>query len=108
MKIGKTLACALAAMGMATAANAAVFNGSFEDIGGQTLNARGWNHFSSVPGWTGVPNVEIQSSSTLGSIDAHDGEYYAELDTNQDAGMFQDIFLTGGSCLLYTSDAADD
>ncbi len=71
-----------------------VTNGSFED---NPLGSGNWSHFSNVPGWTGDPNVEIQSNRTLGSIDAKDGSYYAELDTNQDAGMFQDIFLNAGS-----------
>ncbi|MEM8655715.1 MAG: VPLPA-CTERM sorting domain-containing protein [Pseudomonadota bacterium] len=77
-----------------------VENGSFEDIGDGTLNGRGWNHFSDVPGWTGDPNVEIQSNSTLGSIDTPFGTRYVELDTNQDAGIFQDISLSAGSYML--------
>lgn len=74
-----------------------VVNGSFEDIGDGSFNGRGWNHFSDVPGWTGDPNVEIQSNSTLGSIDAEDGVRYAELDTNQDAAIFQNIALEAGT-----------
>ncbi|MCK0096474.1 VPLPA-CTERM sorting domain-containing protein [Yoonia sp. F2084L] len=91
-----------AAMAIATsgASAATVINGSFEDIGDGALNGSGWNIFSSVPGWTGSPNIEIQSDRTLGSIDAQDGNYYAELDTNQDAGIFQNIALDAGSYSL--------
>ena len=74
-----------------------VTNGSFEDIGEGSFNRAGWNHFSDVPGWTGEPNIEIQSNSTLGSIDAQSGVNYAELDTNQDAAMFQNIALDAGT-----------
>ena len=79
---------------------ATVLNGSFEDIGVQSLNTGGWSHFPSIPGWTGVPNVEIQSNKTLGSIDAHHGDQYVELDTNQDASIYQDIWLTSGTYKL--------
>lgn len=94
-------ACAVAFASTAGAATITndnfVTNGSFEDIGDGSFNSRGWNHFSDVPGWTGDPNVEIQSGITLGSIDAQSGEYYAELDTNQDASMFQNIALDAGT-----------
>ena len=85
----------------ATSAGAAtVVNGSFEDIGSGSFNGSGWNHFSSVPGWTGTPNVEIQSAPTLSGINAYEGQNYAELDTNQDAGMFQDIAFAVGNYAL--------
>ncbi len=97
----KFLAAAVMAASIASGATAStVQNGSFEDIGAGTLNGSGWNHFSNIPGWTGDPNVEVQSAKTLGSIDAQDGDYYAELDTNQDAGIYQDIALTAGRYLL--------
>lgn len=93
-------AAAFAAMIASGAAASTLLNGSFEDIGGGTLNSSGWNHFSGIPGWTGVPNIEIQSAITLGSIDAQHGQYYAELDTNQDAGIFQDVALSAGRYIL--------
>lgn len=97
----KTAFAAIVAVTIAGSAGAATIqNGSFEDVTGLTFNGQGWNHFASVPGWTGAPNVEIQSNNTLGSIDAQDGIRYAELDTNQDAGIFQDIFLTAGRYVL--------
>ena len=100
MNIRILTAAAVAAVIASGATASTLQNGSFEDIGSGTLNASGWNIFGTVPGWTGDPNVEIQSDATLGSIDAHDGEYYAELDTNQDAGIYQDVFLTAGRYLL--------
>jgi len=78
------------------AMSATVLNGSFEDIGSGSLNGRGWNHFAAIPGWTGLPNIEIQSNRTLRGIDAQEGDRYAELDTNGDFGISQDIFLTAG------------
>ena len=95
--------CAFAA-GMAAVASSAgavtVVNGDFENLGQGVLNGNGWNIFADVPGWTGNPNVEIQSDRTLGSIDAQSGRNYAELDTNQDAGIFQDIALDAGTYQL--------
>jgi hypothetical protein len=94
----KTYAFAACAALMASSAGAVtVVNGSFENIGEGALNGSGWNIFSEIPGWTGEPNVEVQSNSTLGSIDAHSGIRYAELDTNQDSGMYQDITLAAGT-----------
>ncbi len=92
------VACTLAFTSGANAAT--IVNGSFEDLGSGTFNSWGWNHFDSVPGWTGVPNIEIQSDRTLGSIDAQHGNYYAELDTNQDAGIYQNVALDAGSYSL--------
>ncbi|MEM1235327.1 MAG: VPLPA-CTERM sorting domain-containing protein [Pseudomonadota bacterium] len=87
---------------LATASHSAtVTNGSFEDIGAGALNGNGWNHFLNIPGWTGDPNVEVQSNSTLGSsVNTPFGDRYAELDTNQDAGIYQDIFLDAGKYML--------
>lgn len=95
LAIAALMACLGSIAGAAT-----VQNGSFEDIGDQKLNRRGWNHFSNVPGWTGSPNIEIQSNRTLRSIDAQDGRRYAELDTNQDAGIYQDVVLNAGKYRL--------
>ncbi len=98
MKKALSALAALALSLFATSAmSATVLNGSFEDIGTGTLNSNGWNHFSSIPGWTGDPNVEVQSNSTLGSsINTPFGTRYAELDTDRDAAIYQDIFLTAG------------
>ena len=80
-----------------SAISATVLNGSFEDIGTGTLNNNGWNHFDDIPGWSGLPNVEVQSNSTLGSsINTPFGTRYAELDTDRDAAIYQDINLAAG------------
>ncbi|SEW18257.1 VPLPA-CTERM protein sorting domain-containing protein [Cognatiyoonia koreensis] len=101
MSFFKTTLLAATTAVLATAGSAAtITNGSFEDIGSGTLNNSGWNIFASVPGWTGHPNIEIQSDKTLGSIDAQDGDYYAELDTNQNSTISQDLFLGAGSYIL--------
>lgn len=91
-------ACALALLSQTEMVSAAtVQNGSFEDIGTGTLNNRGWRHFSSIPGWDGLPNVEIQSDPTLRHINAQHGDNYAELDTNTNAGMLQEINFSAGT-----------
>ncbi len=91
------IAAAACLMLMGTSASAAtVVNGSFEDIGTGSFNGSGWNHFSSIPGWTGNPNVEIQSDPTLSGINAQHGSNYAELDTNQDGGISQNIYFAAG------------
>lgn len=101
MKWARTCAVAASVATFATGAGAVtVVNGDFENLGQGVLNGNGWNIFADVPGWTGNPNIEIQSDRTLGSIDAQSGNYYVELDTNQDAGIFQDIALDAGEYQL--------
>ncbi|MCH2075306.1 MAG: VPLPA-CTERM sorting domain-containing protein [Rhodobacteraceae bacterium] len=73
-----------------------ITNGSFEDLGGQTINGN-WEIFPGVPGWTGSPNVEIQTDPTIGAVDAHTHDNYVELDTNQDSSITQLINLTRGA-----------
>lgn len=96
----KTAAVAILATFASGAGAATVFNGDFENIGQGVLNGSGWNIFDEVPGWTGMPNIEIQSAGTLASIDAQSGNNYVELDTNQDAGIFQNVALRAGSYQL--------
>lgn len=101
MKLVKMIGAAAVCTVMASSVGAAtVVNGSFEDIGNGSFNGGGWNLFGGIPGWTGDPLVEIQSDKTLNSIDAQDGDNYAELDTNTDGSIFQDIFLTAGAYQL--------
>jgi hypothetical protein len=94
--IGATAALALTA----TAASAAtVVNGSFED--GPALIGS-WDILEGpnpIPGWYAQPNIEIQTQPTIG-LQAQDGVRYAELDTNQDARIYQDIALDAGTYLL--------
>jgi len=77
-----------------SASGATVQNGGFEDLGGQTINGN-WEIFPGIPGWTGSPNVEIQTAATLGSIDPQGtGSNYVELDTNTNSSISQDIDFT--------------
>lgn len=96
----KFAAAAVIAIIGSSASAASVVNGSFEDIGSGSFNGGGWNQFGSIPGWTGSPNLEIQSNPTLSSIDAQDGSNYAELDTNQNATLSQDIVFAIGKYAL--------
>ncbi|MFK7745709.1 MAG: VPLPA-CTERM sorting domain-containing protein [Roseobacter sp.] len=97
----KTLMIALpiALVGVASQASTLV-NGSFEDIGNGTLSNSGWSILEEIPGWDGLPNIEVQSNPTLRGIDAQDGENYVELDTDVDSGITQDITLSVGTYRL--------
>jgi hypothetical protein len=96
-----TMAAAAAlALSATSAMSATVVNGSFEDITGVTLNSSGWSFFSSIPGWTGSPTGEVQSAPTISAVDAQDGKYYVELDTNQNSTIFQDIAFDAGKYKL--------
>lgn len=94
----KKLAMASCAAMIASSANAAtiVQNGSFED-GPAVSN---WQIFGSIPGWEADPNIEIQTAGTLGSIDPQEGDRYAELDTNQNSRIYQNLMLDAGTYLL--------
>lgn len=115
----RKLLYSLAAVALAGTAQAAVVNGSFEmdpGVPGQTGNSGtrtvdfatmptigdSWGFWQSVPGWqTGSSRgVEIQTNRTLSTIDAHSGSYHAELDTNGNSSIFQDIFLSAGRYVL--------
>lgn len=88
------------AMSASTLSAATVVNGSFEDIGNTTLNGSGWSFFNSIPGWTGAPTGEVQSAPTIRQVDAQDGQYYVELDTNENSTIYQDISFGIGSYTL--------
>lgn len=100
-KIFQVLAMALLAAGSAQASTTNLLtNGSFETFTGN-LNGSGWNIFSSaqVPGWTGVPNIELQTRPTIG-LNAQDGRVYAELDTTQNSVLSQTLWLTAGRYVM--------
>ncbi len=99
-KFTKFVAAAALALSGTSAMSATVANGSFEDIGSLTLNSSGWSFFTSIPGWTGSPNGEIQSAPTISAVNAQDGRYYAELDTNKNSTIYQDVMLDAGKYLL--------
>ena len=108
----------------ATAASAAtIINGSFEVVDGRLgltgggsdgdpLNSLAsgtgsgsWDVYDEIPGWTTIAGfgIEVQTNSTLSSIDAYDGEHYVELDSENDgsntsnSGMRQQFILGPGT-----------
>lgn len=81
----------MVAFAPAVVSAATVTNGSFEDLGGQTIGASNWAIFNNLPGWTPNPNVEVQRDLV---ITAQDGGHYAELDTNQNASIAQQLTFT--------------
>jgi len=96
ISITKTSLALCLSLAATSVSAATIENGSFEDFDTGALNNNGWTFFTSIPGWDGEPNLEIQSAQTIGAVDAKDGDYYAELDTNQDASISQAIqFATG-------------
>lgn len=96
----KTIAAASTVAIIGSVASAStVINGSFEDIGDGVLNGSGWQIFPDVPGWNGAPTIEIQSEPTLG-FKAQEGDYYAELDTNRNSRIFQNVVLDAGTYVL--------
>ena len=68
----------------AVSANAIPFsNGSFENLGGQTLQHGSWGYFPNVPGWTGVDHLEIhKGNGGTTFVTPADGQYYAELNAH--------------------------
>lgn len=101
----------------ATAANALVVNGDFEDT--TTLDPTGlvkgnklsnlattgssWDVFSEISGWktTSGAGIEVQTNRTLSTIDAHSGQHYIELDShpraNSNSSMSQELSLGAGT-----------
>lgn len=97
----KSISGALALTLLAGTAGAAtiVQNGSFEEHD----PVSNWAVFDSIPGWTTASGagIEIQTNSTLGTIDARTGDSYVELDSRNNSSMEQVInFTTTGRHLL--------
>ena len=116
----KTLAVAASlALTAGTASAAIVQNGSFEDNAGYN-NGNTWGTYDSIPGWTAVPGqkIEIQDNNTISpspDIDAQDGDWYVELDSDFNSGMYQDVtFANAGKYVLsfwytpHTSEIGDN
>jgi len=63
--------------------NELIVNGSFEDLGGQTVNS--WGLFTQIPGWTAGDEVpfEVQVGN-VGDQVAQDGNVKIELDSDTD------------------------
>ena len=107
------LAAALA-FASSQAAAATVVNGSFEQDAGAAQNGQqfntlangggsSWNVFDSLPGWHLVTGsgIEVQTASTLGTIDPQDGNHYLELDSYGNSMIAQTIsFANVGSYVL--------
>ena len=72
-----------------------ITNGSFE-ANSQVSNS--WNIYTSLTGWTGLPNIELRNN-VAGT--AYDGVNFVELDTNSNSAMKQT--LTGAAGLYQLS-----
>lgn len=112
--------CAGAALLTAGSANAMIINGDFEDVstldptglvkGNQLSNlattGSSWDVFDEITGWKTASGagIEVQTNRTLGSIDAHSGQHYIELDShprsNSNSSMEQEVSLSGGRYAL--------
>ncbi len=120
IKMAKSIAIAGALLLASGTAHAVVLNGNFEDVSSSVPNfglvngnslsdlagrtgRRSWDVYDSLPGWrTGSgAGIEVQSNGTLGSINAHSGQHYIELDShprgNSNSSMEQDVTLGVGS-----------
>lgn len=114
----------------APATAATLINGDFESVSnpsevglvhGRQLSTlantgSGWDVYDTLPGWETTVNnnnamtagIEIQTNRTLGSIDAHSGQHYVELDSHPNStngniansSMLQELTLDAGSYLL--------
>ncbi|MEM9631285.1 MAG: hypothetical protein AAGA50_08170 [Pseudomonadota bacterium] len=110
-----------------SSANAVVFNGDFETTSGDVgivntiqlsdlAGTGSWDVYTSIPGWTSNSGagIEVQTNGTLGSIDAHSGQHYVELDSHpsgsSNSSMQQSVALGVGSYELsfYYSPRNDD
>lgn len=80
---------------LASAAVNLVTNGSFE-VDSQSNGT--WNIYSSLTGWTGIPNIELRNN-VAGT--AYDGVNFVELDTYSNSAMSQ--LLTGAPGLYELS-----
>lgn len=66
-----------------------VVNGSFEAT---VQGANSWSTYNSLPGWTGLPTVELRNN-VAGA--AYEGKNFVELDSNRNSGIAQTIFAKG-------------
>ncbi|MEM9269345.1 MAG: VPLPA-CTERM sorting domain-containing protein [Pseudomonadota bacterium] len=116
----KSVVCAtLLAISMAGSASALVVNGNFDvttgNVPGTGLNngntlagmigqtgRNSWDRFAQLEGWTTTSGsgIEVQTNKTLGAIDAHSGEFYIELDSNNNSSMTQTLNLRPGQYQL--------
>lgn len=92
--LAATLAALSATGAMASPINL-LTNGSFEYPVDQISGS--WDHIgpNALDGWTGDPNVEVQTQQTL-NIAPDTGQTYVEIDTNTNASLFQTVTLDRG------------
>ncbi|MCQ0970374.1 VPLPA-CTERM sorting domain-containing protein [Paracoccus sp. TK19116] len=103
----KSLAVAAGLAMLASSASAAlVTNGGFEDVSGLAdggKNRGSYGVYNSIPGWTksSGSGIELQDNGTLGTIDANTGNWYVELDSDENSSMYQDVtFASAGDYVL--------
>ena len=65
-------------------------DGGFEQ---PALSRGSYGTFTAIPGWIGVPNIEVQNR-VAGS--PFEGDQFVELDTNANSSMYQDITTIAG------------
>jgi hypothetical protein len=106
-----TTAVVAAMLAVPASASTLLFNGSFEtgasavghtgqafdDLAGNT-GGRSWEIFQSIDGWTTTAGdgIEVQTSGTLSTHDAHEGEHYVELGARFNSRMEQTVALDEG------------
>jgi len=109
----KAVAALVAAVGMASAAQAGFVNGSFESpMGGGAELTSDWTtrNFvitpqANVPGWrttASTGNIEIwrQPGPDLNGVPAYDGDRYAELNSDTVGALYQDVSGIGAGLQL--------
>ena len=100
--LGLAAVIAMAASGASALSTNIIVNGSFEDssptnptaglINGLEFNqlggpGPGWDVYDDINGWASGANdagIEIQHNKAVNTIDANDGTYYIELDSDDD------------------------
>ncbi|MQX35158.1 VPLPA-CTERM sorting domain-containing protein [Roseospira navarrensis] len=95
LSLGAATAALVMVAGASTASASFIQNGSFEEdggfvgfIGGKTITQLqtngGWDVYEELPGWGSNvgSGIEVQSSGTVGSFQAYDGDLYVELDSH--------------------------
>lgn len=64
---------------MPASASTILQNGSFENLGGQTLSNGSWGILSNLPGWSSTTGLEVQTAGAIG-LTPQNGNNYVELD----------------------------
>lgn len=105
MNFGRTLFVAFCVLGTASASQAGIINGSFEDLRkqngeAQSFGSGNWGLFTEVMGWTSTgPNIEIGLGSVYG-VTGYAGQNVLELDSTANAVVSQIVAAPGGQYTL--------